>query len=387
MTIIKNARVFAAQLPEIELMAECLEALPFVPVLETLRSSTGFVLDPSSGELVTPIAGGFSFAIRHDEKVLPKGPVKVKVAEALEAEMEKLERELTDEEIGVITEAVIAKLIAVALVKSSVARAFYYAADELLVVGTSSSPVAQMVMRTLIKALASVKTSTINIDDVRQGLSTRLTNHLNGVDSAFDGFKLGDYCRLADKGRSAVFDMSDLSQSGAGMRESIESGMQVDRLGLTHELMEFRLTKDFALVKIAYPEQTEEQRDAFGMECGESKNTDAAFYWRHEAGVELLQVAAAIRALCALFNYQRPADLPESLAPDVDEPEDSDAESADPLHDAGVEFVLESGRASISAVQRKLKICYNRAARMIEKMEVDGVVTAIDSHGARKVCN
>lgn len=47
--------------------------------------------------------------------------------------------------------------------------------------------------------------------------------------------------------------------------------------------------------------------------------------------------------------------------------------------------MLESRRASISAVQRKLKIGYNRAARMIESMEMAGVVTPMNSNGSREV--
>ncbi|MDG2970621.1 DNA translocase FtsK 4TM domain-containing protein [Pseudomonas extremaustralis] len=63
---------------------------------------------------------------------------------------------------------------------------------------------------------------------------------------------------------------------------------------------------------------------------------------------------------------------------------DDDAET-DALYDEAVAFVLESRRASISAVQRKLKIGYNRAARMIEAMENAGVVTAMNTNGSREV--
>src|SRR5450830_699145 len=63
---------------------------------------------------------------------------------------------------------------------------------------------------------------------------------------------------------------------------------------------------------------------------------------------------------------------------------DDDAET-DALYDEAVAFVLESRRASISAVQRKLKIGYNRAARMIESMENAGVVTAMNTNGSREV--
>jgi len=61
------------------------------------------------------------------------------------------------------------------------------------------------------------------------------------------------------------------------------------------------------------------------------------------------------------------------------------AEQDDPLYDEAVSFVLESRRASISAVQRKLRIGYNRAARLIESMEAAGVVTAMNTNGSREV--
>ena len=62
-----------------------------------------------------------------------------------------------------------------------------------------------------------------------------------------------------------------------------------------------------------------------------------------------------------------------------------DTESDEPLYDEAVAFVLESRRASISSVQRKLRIGYNRAARLIEAMEQAGVVSAPSATGSREV--
>jgi len=62
----------------------------------------------------------------------------------------------------------------------------------------------------------------------------------------------------------------------------------------------------------------------------------------------------------------------------------SEAES-DPLYDEAVQIVTESRKASISYVQRRLKIGYNRAARMIEDMEAAGVVSSMQSNGQREV--
>ena len=64
---------------------------------------------------------------------------------------------------------------------------------------------------------------------------------------------------------------------------------------------------------------------------------------------------------------------------------DGEDSESDALYDEAVKFVLESRRASISAVQRKLKIGYNRAARMIEAMEMAGVVTSMNTNGSREV--
>ena len=58
---------------------------------------------------------------------------------------------------------------------------------------------------------------------------------------------------------------------------------------------------------------------------------------------------------------------------------------ADPLYDQAVEIVLRTRRASISLVQRHLRIGYNRAARLIEQMEQAGMVSSMQSNGNREV--
>ena len=57
----------------------------------------------------------------------------------------------------------------------------------------------------------------------------------------------------------------------------------------------------------------------------------------------------------------------------------------DALYDEAVQFVTESRKASISSVQRRFKVGYNRAATMIEDMETAGVVSAAESNGTRVV--
>jgi len=64
---------------------------------------------------------------------------------------------------------------------------------------------------------------------------------------------------------------------------------------------------------------------------------------------------------------------------------DRATDEMDPLYDEAVQIVTETRKASISYVQRRLKIGYNRAARIIEEMERSGLVSATGSNGSREV--
>ena len=67
------------------------------------------------------------------------------------------------------------------------------------------------------------------------------------------------------------------------------------------------------------------------------------------------------------------------IADPSEQSEDGQAvEENDPLYDQAVEFVIQTRKASISAVQRRLKVGYNRAARLVEEMERTGVVGPMD---------
>ncbi len=87
----------------------------------------------------------------------------------------------------------------------------------------------------------------------------------------------------------------------------------------------------------------------------------------------------------------RTAGKPEYLDSVTEEPEDSTegegalSGEADPLYDQAVRIVTESRRASISLIQRRLRIGYNRAARLMEDMESAGLVSSMDTNGSREV--
>ena len=81
-------------------------------------------------------------------------------------------------------------------------------------------------------------------------------------------------------------------------------------------------------------------------------------------------------------------DGPSAPIPGISGEDDGEGESdaeQDVLYDQAVKIVLESRKPSISYVQRRLKIGYNRAARMLETMEATGLVSPLQSNGSREV--
>jgi S-DNA-T family DNA segregation ATPase FtsK/SpoIIIE len=96
-----------------------------------------------------------------------------------------------------------------------------------------------------------------------------------------------------------------------------------------------------------------------------------------------------VHRVTAWLKEMGPPDYIEAVTA---EPEDSGGEAgegtdaeADPLYDEAVAIVLRTRRASISAVQRHLRIGYNRAARLIEAMEQAGLVSPMQSNGNREI--
>jgi S-DNA-T family DNA segregation ATPase FtsK/SpoIIIE len=103
---------------------------------------------------------------------------------------------------------------------------------------------------------------------------------------------------------------------------------------------------------------------------------------------EVHRVVAELRQQSGGPNYlpgilEEGSSSPSALLPGESASEDDP--EGDGLYDEAVRFVTESRKASISSVQRKLRIGYNRAARMIEAMEAAGVVSAMNSNGGREV--
>ena len=106
----------------------------------------------------------------------------------------------------------------------------------------------------------------------------------------------------------------------------------------------------------------------------------------HGAYVEDSEI---FRVVDHLKKNSEPNYLADILSPqnEISTAQDSghSTDERDPLFDAAVQIVTSTRRASISSLQRRMRIGYNRAARMIEDMEASGIVSSMNSAGNREV--
>lgn len=296
----KNAIVYRATLPGIENMEAHLGELPYSDIGENELARTSFVPNPITGELVTPIAHGFAFCVRRDEKILPRQVIAKEANERI-ARIEadglcKLPRKARQQ----IAEQVCADLVKKAFVKSSLTLGLYNQKDKLLIINTSSTNVAGLVVAMLVKAVGSVKTETINVSDVKHGLTTRLKNYIAGDSGAFEKFTPGSFFQLsrkAEKKETIRYSAENESVTGE-LDDSLNSGFTVDSMELVHNGMSFVLTSDFNFRRINTGDTSPDDKD------------DKSYAWRHETGADMFMFSAAVNDLCNLLEYkeeQKPA--------------------------------------------------------------------------------
>ena len=294
----RSAIVYRATLPSIEAVEGHLLELPYSDIGETELSRAAFVPNPVTGELVTPLTGGYAIVIRHDQKILP-AQVVVRETQERVNEIELLRGEKVKRvERRQIADQVKVDLCKKAFVKSSLILGLYNSADNLLVINTSNKNIASLACGLLIKVIGSVKTETIHISDIKNGLTTRLQNHLAGNSEAFDGFAVGDYIQLsrhADQKETIRYSAAHNSVS-AEIIESLNSGFTVDQMELVGAGMHFLLTENFHFRLIDTQDFTFNPED------------DHAYQWRHQAGADLFQFSKVVNGLCDLLSYKEPQD-------------------------------------------------------------------------------
>lgn len=343
---------------------------PFVPCGAAEASSRGFIRPIEGVDGLTRHAGNVTaIAMREDDKILPSCVVQAEVKRRCDEIHEQQGRRPGRKETREIKEAVTDELLAKAFVRTTVIRAWLDFNADLLVIDAASESKVENLIGILLRSFSDAP----NIRRWRtKGLPvSHFTAWMQSGESP-DLFTIDDSALLAspDGGKIRI---AKQSVDNDDVRRLVENGRTCSELALTHaDRLSFVLTQNLVLRRLNHLGINEE-RDPSQGDMLEEERRDA----------EIVLNASVVRTAFA--------DINDALGGVFAEEESAGASIADagsdddPLYEQARKIVVQNERASISLVQRHLRIGYNRAAKLVEQMEKFGVVSPMDASGSRRV--
>jgi recombination associated protein RdgC len=394
----------------IDLAAEALEvALGSKPAraCESQELTTyGFAAPLGKGDnapLVHAVEGMLLISTRKQERILPgsvvRDALKEKVDEIEETQMRKVYKKERDQLKDEIVQAFLPR----AFIRKSSTFAAIDPVAGLIYVDASSPKRAEDLLSTLREAIGSLPVRPVT---VKIAPTATLTDWLKQQKAA-EGFFVLDQALLRDthaEGGSIAAKHQDLTSEEIQLH--LSAGKQATQLALAwQDKLSFVIDDKLQIKLLRFEDLLTDQAAQDGGEDALSQQSASFFLMMRtfrEFVPELLTALGGeetpqglgedqgfgfesrLEARAATNKPARQVDIEEAIAQSQAN-DQIDGSEDDPLYSTAVEFVRESQRASISSVQRKLKIGYNRAARLIESMEMAGIVSAMNSNGSREV--
>ena len=373
--MIKNAFIYRIVTAPIDKSIELgLKAHAFVPCQPSQEKSVGWVppRGHDHGALLESVGSQWILKLMMETKAVPASVVKREAQEKCSQIEASTGRKPGKKEKREIMDDVRMSLLPMAFAKQSAVLIWIDLSAELLVIDASTQTKADEALSLLIKAVDGLVLQMIN---TQISPSAAMALWLQSMEAPED-FTVDRECELkaCDESRAVVrygrhaLDIDEVVQH-------VTQGMLPTRLAMTfNNRVSFVLTEGLQLKKISILDIVFEQ-------SAEKEGADDHF----DADVAIM-TGEVSKLLPALF---------EVLGGEI-EPAQADIETAaaapayigdgpDPLYETALDLVIKGHKASISYVQRHLRIGYNRAARLIETMEQSGYVSRMQSDGSRKV--
>lgn len=298
MKLIKNAIIYSAELPSADALRVHFEKARFKEMQSLDWMAKGFVDIPATGELVSTFSGGLAFAVRYDTKILPASVIRNEVDKRVKAIEQSDGKKVGRKERLSIRDQVTDDLLPRALGKTAIVTCYYSPEKKHLIVPVSSKQLADVVTSELVHAVGSIKTTTINVSDVKLGLTTKVQQWLDDAESDAFGwdFEPGGRVKMVGESESASFDMAALDKARAGIQDALKKQFAVAELGMIFkESTSFRLTHEFRLKGIHFSYEPTEDADSLREA------------WEYDASLQLLELTRITDGLCELLGYKEPA--------------------------------------------------------------------------------
>ena len=397
----KHAQVYRLPAPYALTAAALIEFIThqtFKPCTPSEAMSQGWVAPRADGELVHVVNRQMLLRLRTQTKVLPgsvvNAAVRVKAAEFEESQGFPPGKKATKE----LKERVTDELMVKAFPKDADTWVWIDPVNGWLVVDASSPSKADDVVKLLLKAVDRMPLESLR---VQRSPTAVMTGWLES-DEAPAGFTIDQSATLRASGESratVTYKLHTLDPED--MRRHIAAGKQCAKLAMTYnDRISFVLTESLE-VKAVKPLDVIREGSAVTHSDDERFDNDVALMTLEYAKlladlVEALggfaeagdqqqdqpgtpdTVQSVVRALHRHAS-ERNASLTITVGGKTISTDDAK------LYEQAVEVVRKEQRASISLVQRHLRIGYNHAARLIERMEAEHIVTPMAANGSREV--
>lgn len=358
-----------------EKLGEMLKAQSFTPASSNELMRSGFASPRENGELVHAVHGQWLIKFQMEKKLLPSSVVN-QVAKERAAELEEQQgfppgRKAMKE----LKERVADELLPRAFAIGRATWAWIDPVNGWLVVDAASGSAANEVIKALLKCVDRMPLESVRVVHSPVRMMTAWLEN----DEAPHGFTIDQDAILRSSGESrAAVRYEKHTLEVDDIRRHIKAGKQCTRLAMTwNDRVSFVLTESLAIKGVrALGVLTENDKSV--RDDAERFDNDMVMM-TGELSKMLADIMLALGGECA--DLVSPARGPIVALSSGDEGEGGE----DDLYDTAAAVVLAQQRASISLVQRHLRIGYNRAARLLEAMEVRGLVSAIRSNGNREV--
>ncbi|WP_157957102.1 recombination-associated protein RdgC [Salinicola salarius] len=327
----------------------------------------------SSEVLAHAINGHYLLAMLRQERLLPAAVVNDEVDERCAAREQAEGQPVSRREKQLIKEAVLEELLPQAFTRTQRVELWWDTQRGTIAINASSRKRAEEVLDLLRQTLGSLKVTPLA---TKTPAARVMTQWLADPGTRPQWLTLGGIVELRAAEDDGVFRARQVDLDSEEVQRLVENGRQATQMSIGNESRaRFVLTDDLAIKSIEFDDQVIELASAEEVEDPIAK-MEADFAIMTDVFRDVIA-----QLVDALGGEADPAE-PTAIEAGAGQPVNA---ADDPLIADARQFVVSEKRASISALQRRFKIGYNRAARLIEDLERAGVVSAMDNSGKRRV--
>lgn len=374
-------RIAQGWAPDLQAAEEALAKAPFIECGATQEKSCGWM--PPRGEahgaMLESIGGQWIARFMVESKTLPGSVLARKVKEKADRIEQETGRKPGKKESKELKDEAKLDLLPMAFTKQASMWVWIDPTARLLVLDTASQGRADEVVTLLVEALPGLSVSLVHTQTSPQAAMAHWLKEQEPPVS----FTVDRECELKSASEEkAVVRYGRHPLDIAEVQAHIDAGKLPTKLALTwDDRVSFLLTEGLQVRKLQFLDTVFEGRksDEGGFDTDVAIATGELVKLIPDLIEALGGEAESGVGIAALES--KSAALIEALPKD---PYFEDG-GQDPLYDQAAELVRKDRKASISYVQRKLRIGYNRAARLLESMEKAGMVSAMKADGTREV--